>query len=437
MFIYNILAIILVGISHLFLYFYLIRYNRISNGMTIVLSILFTCLLGFVVFTTGYPEFNFILLFFFLLCLGLMQVNLTFTQNLFFTLASMVSITLVKIILMEIGMMLFMWSPLNLYMWTTSIIHFIVTVVIFMSIILLRKSIQRFAQYIVQSRIYSISFICLIVGSILIIILTSPSSFLLAKMYQQYGHIGYIAAIILFFILLFIALISSHLAKQKLIEEQQARLDQELLDYVEKLEVMHDELASFRHDYMNVLLTLDQAVRTKNVNQIEQIYHDVIAPTSKVINHKELDIVKLSHIDIPEVKSLLSVKLIDAQQQKIDVMIDIPAPITTISLPIVTFIRIISILIDNGIEAAVQSRDKTLQLAFFEIEKTQYFIVCNSTDQQTIDLEKIYLKRYSSKNNHRGYGLYALKQMMDKTANVTLETSFTHPLFTQTMIIQK
>src|SRR5690606_8102134 len=129
---------------------------------------------------------NFILLFFFLLCLGLMQVNLTFTQNLFFTLASMVSITLVKIILMEIGMMLFMWSPLNLYMWTTSIIHFIVTVVIFMSIILLRKSIQRFAQYIVQSRIYSISFICLIVGSILIIILTSPSSFLLAKMYQQY-----------------------------------------------------------------------------------------------------------------------------------------------------------------------------------------------------------------------------------------------------------
>lgn len=437
MFIYNILAVILVGIGHLFLYFYLIRYNRMSYVLTVVLGILFTCLVLFVVTTTGYPEFNFILFFFFLLSLGLMQANLSFMQNLYFTLASMVSITLVKIILMELSMMVFMWSPLNLYIWTASVIHFIVTVFIFISIILLRKSIQRFAQYIVQSRIYLISYGCLIVGGILLIVLTSPSTLFLAKMYQQYGHIGYIAAIILFFILLFITLISSHLAKQKLIEEQQDRLDQELLDYVEKLEVMHDELASFRHDYINVLLSLDQAVRSKNVNQIEQIYYDVIAPTSKVINHKELDIVKLSHIHIPEVKSLLSVKLIDAQQQKIDVMIDIPAPITTISLPIVTFIRIISILIDNGIEAAAQSHNKILQLAFFEIEKTQYFIVRNSTNQQMIDLEKIYTKRYSSKSKHRGYGLFALKQMIDKAGNVTLETSFTHPLFTQTIIIQR
>lgn len=50
---------------------------------------------------------------------------------------------------------------------------------------------------------------------------------------------------------------------------------------MEKLEDMHDELASFRHDYMNVLLSLEEGIRTKNVKEIEQVYYDVIAPTLK------------------------------------------------------------------------------------------------------------------------------------------------------------
>lgn len=425
------------GISHVLLYFQLIRYNRLSYTMVITLSIVFTILLGIVVTITGYPEFNIIMFLLFLLSLGLMQAELTFLQNLYFTLASMVSITLVKIVLMELGMALFMWSPLNLYIWTTSVIHLIVSTVIISSIVLLRKPIQQFAQYIVQSRLYYISFAVFVVGLIVILILTMPSSLLLATLYQQYGQVGYTIAFILFFILLLMVLIGSHLTKERLLEEQQDRLDKELLDYVEKLEIMHDELASFRHDYVNVLLTLDEGVRTKDIAQIEQIYNEVIAPTSKLINNRELDIIKLSHIHIPEVKSLLSVKLIDAQRQNIQLMIDIPQPIEKISMSMVDFIRIISILIDNGLEEAVRSKDKIVQLAFFEMEEKQYFIVRNSSDQRVIDLENIYRKRYSSKSEARGYGLYALRQIVDKTSNASLETSFKDSFFTQTIIIKK
>lgn len=425
------------GISHVLLYFQLIRYNRLSYTMVIALSIVFTILLGIVVTITGYPEFNIIMFLLFLLSLGLMQAELTFLQNLYFTLASMVSITLVKMVLMELGMALFMWSPLNLYIWTTSVIHLIVSTVIISSIVLLRKPIRRFAQYIAQSRLYYISFAVLVVGLIVILILTMPSSLLLATLYQQYGQVGYMIAFILFFILLLMVLIGSHLTKERLLEEQQDRLDNELLDYVERLEIMHDELASFRHDYVNVLLTLDEGVRTKDIAQIEQIYNEVIAPTSKLINNRELDIIKLSHIHIPEVKSLLSVKLIDAQRQNIQVMIDIPQPIEEISMSKVDFIRMISILVDNGLEEAVRSKDKIVQLAFFEMEDKQYFIVRNSSEQKVIDLEKIYEKRYSSKAETRGYGLYALKQLVDKTSNASLETSFKDSFFTQTIIVKK
>src|SRR5699024_3903543 len=122
-------------------------------------------------------------------------------------------------------------------------------------------------------------------------------------------------------------------------------LDKELLDYVEKLELLHDELANFRHDYVNLLLTLDEGVRKKNIAQIERTYYDVIAPTSELINNRDLEIVKLANIEITEIKSLLSVKVFEAEQQGVDVTLDIPLSVGQIPLPLVNFIRIISILV--------------------------------------------------------------------------------------------
>lgn len=437
MYVYDMIAIVLIGISHVSLYIRLIRYHQLSYTMVIALSIIFTILLGVVVTVTGYPEFNTIMLLLFLLSLGLMKNKLTFMQNLYFALVSMVSITFAKMVLMELGFKLFMWSPLNLYLWTGSVIHLIVSIVILMSIMAWRNRIQKLAQYIVDSRLYYVSYVLFVVGLIVELILTLPSTHLLATLHQQYGQESYIAAFILFFMLLLIALIGSHLAKEKLVEEQQERLDKERLDYVEKLELTHVELASFRHDYVNILLALDAGVRTKDLKQIEQVYYDVIAPTSKLINNRELDIVKFSYITVPEVKSVLSVKVISAQQQQVQVMVDIPKTIEAVAMPVVDFIRAISILLDNAIEEAVRSKEKELQIAFFEMEKHQYFIVQNSCQQEAIDLKRLYEKRYSNKEGKRGYGLFSLKRLIDKTNHATLETTFTAPYFTQTLILKK
>lgn len=437
MILYDILSIILIGISHVVFYFQLIRYRQLSYPMKIIISIIFTILLGIVVTMTGYPEFNVIMYLIFLLSLGLMQSKLSFTHNLYFTLASMVSITLIKVTLVELGMHFLLWSPFNLYIWSASMIHFIVSLIILSCIVLLRKPIQQFASFVIEGYMYYISFILLVFGLFLVLILTNPTSSFLANLHQQYSRVGYTAVFVLFFILLLIVLIGFHLTKDRLIEEQQEELDRALLDYVNKLEVMHDELANFRHDYINLLLTLDEGIRKEDINQVKQIYHDVIAPTSELISHHELDIIKLSHVYIHEIKSVLSAKVIDAQQKSLHVMIDIPKPIEKIAMPMVNFIRIISILIDNAVEEAIKTEEKSLQIAFFEQEDKQYFIIRNSTRQEKINLEQIYQKDYSSKEMHDGYGLYSLKHIIDKATNVTLETSLNDFLFTQTVTIKR
>ncbi|WP_242309573.1 GHKL domain-containing protein [Bacillus cereus group sp. BfR-BA-01331] len=436
MYIYDLFAILLTSMSHTFLYIQLIRYNRLSVRMLITLSAVFIILLAIVVTVTRYPELNSTIVLF-LISLGLMQNELKFKHNLYFALVSMVIITLVKMLLFDLGMKIFMLTPFNLYSWTGSIIHLIVSTLTFIGIVLARKRIQSIAQYIVGSPLYYITYILLIVGFIIELILTRPSTDFLAKLNQQYGELSYISAIVLFFILLLIVLLSSHLAKEKLVEEHEKRLDKELLDYVEKLESMHDELASFRHDYINVLLALEAGIRTKNVNEIAQVYYGVITPTLKLINDHELDIAKLSRINIPEVRSVLRAKVGTAQQQQIKVMLDIPEKIESVSMTIISFIRIISVLVDNAIEEAVHSEEKILQIAFFEMDSQQYFIVRNSSKSEAIDLQKIYEKNHSSKAGSRGYGLFSLKRIMNKTNNATLETTYVSPYFTQTLILKE
>ncbi|WP_144506336.1 GHKL domain-containing protein [Bacillus mycoides] len=436
MYIYDLFAMLFTSMSHTFLYIQLIRYNRLSFKMLAALSAVFIILLAIVVTVTRYPELNSTIVLF-LISLGLMQNELKFKHNLYFALVSMVIITLVKMLLLYLGMKLFMLTPFNLYLWTGSVIHLIVSTLTFIGILLARKRIQKIAQYIVGSPLYYVTYILLIIGFITELILTRPSTEFLAKLNQQYSELSYISAIIVFLLLVIIVLISSHLSKEKLQEEHEKRLDKELLDYVEKLEDMHDELASFRHDYMNVLLSLEEGIRTKNVKEIEQVYYDVIAPTLKTINDHELDIAKLSRAHIPEVRSVLRAKVGTAQHQQIKVMLDIPENIERVSMTIISFIRIISVLVDNAIEEAMHSEEKILQIAFFEMDSRQYFIVRNSSKSEAIDLQKIYEKNHSSKEGARGYGLFSLKRIMNKTNNATLETTYVSPYFTQTFILKE
>jgi len=438
MFVYDIFAFILISACHTLLYLQLIDY-KLSWKLITALSICFTILLIIIVTFTGYPEMNSIVVIIFLLALGLMKQKqgLTFALSLYSALFSLVSITLTKTVLLNISYKFIMMSPINLYIWTGSLLNFISTSMIFLAIIIWQKQILKVSKFIVQSSLYYVIYFLLIIGMFILLILTVPSTNFLQQLNASYGEIGIILSFILFLVLLIVFLISSHLAKEQLIEEQQQKLDHELLNYVEKLEVLHDELASFRHDYINLLLSLDDGIRTKNMTQIEQVYRDTIAPTSQSINDKEFELVKLSRITIPEVKSVISVKVITAQQHNIAVLIDIPEKIDTIAMPLVKFIRMISIILDNAIEEAAKSDKRSIQIAFFEVDDTQRFIVQNSSSHKQLDLQKIYEKQYSDKGERRGYGLFSLKRMIDKAPNAMLETAFSYPIFTQIIALKK
>lgn len=166
--------------------------------MLIALSTVFIILLAIVVTVTRYPELNSTIVLF-LISLGLMQNELKFKHNLYFALVSMVIITLVKMLLLDLGMKIFMLTPFNLYLWTGSIIHLIVSILTFYRYFSSAKKNSKIAQYIVSSPLYYVTYILLMIGFIIELILTQPSTEFLAKINQQYSEVSYNSAIIIFY----------------------------------------------------------------------------------------------------------------------------------------------------------------------------------------------------------------------------------------------
>ncbi|WP_140169273.1 GHKL domain-containing protein, partial [Bacillus sp. S1-R1J2-FB] len=96
-----------------------------------------------------------------------------------------------------------------------------------------------------------------------------------------------------------------------------------------------------------------------------------------------------------------------------------------------------TVLVANVNEEEVCSEEKILQIEFFEMDSRQYFIVLNSSKGEAIDLQKIYEKNHSNTEGARGYGLFSLQRIINKTNNSTLETTYVSPYFTQTFILNE
>lgn len=434
---YDIAAMALIGIGHLYLFSLLIDYKKFSLGYVLVIGVLLTFFVGISITLTGLVELNVVLLSLFLVLIGLMNKKLKPLTVIYFALCSMVLFTVIKNGLFSLVRGLYIESPFNYYSWTDSALHFWTLVVLVLAMYIARKKIEQIGRYMVASRWYIPSFILAIVCTLLLLVINYPTISLLAQINALYSKQIYSIILLLSVLLMLIVTISVYMSKERLIEEHEMMLQSQLIDYVNKLELMHDDLATFRHDYMNLLLSLEEGIRTKNIEQIEQIYDNTIAPTTAIINDQQLELVKLSRVKIPEIKSVLSVKIVTAQHKQLQVSVDIPHDIRHVYIPTNDFIRMISILIDNATEEASKSTNKLIQIALFETDpETQYCVVKNSTDAEALDLQSMYNKSYSTKGEQRGYGLFSIKRLLGQHANMTLSTSLESQMFTQTVLLK-
>lgn len=291
-------------------------------------------------------------------------------------------------------------------------------------------------QLFLESTFFRSNFIILLV--LLLLFFDSSSASKLAVLKYSTHPFIFLGLIALGFVYIFFTTVYDFSRKKRKIEEDSKN---QLLTYVKEVEQLYDEVASFRHDYINILFSLKMAITSKDIDQVEKIFNDTVAPTEKIINTRSYEITKLNRISPVELKSLLYIKINLARSKNIDVILDIPAIIKSIFLDNLVLMRLVSILLDNAIENAEISSMKEITISIFENNTTQYINISNSVEYSESNIEKIFEKNYSTKeqvtNKEHGLGLFYLKKVIDSSENLFLETKIIGHMFYQSLQINK
>lgn len=210
---------------------------------------------------------------------------------------------------------------------------------------------------------------------------------------------------------------------------------EKLTEYTNNIEVLDQDIRAFKHDFVNILSCIRGYLDTDNFSELKSFFFNKILPINDDLNKDSLKLHLLSNIKTPELKGLISSKVLKAKSEGIDIFIDIAEPIEDIKMDTIDLCRVLGILLDNAIEAAVLCANPVLKLGVIKKQKSISFIVINSFEGETPKIHEIYIRGFSTKGIGRGIGLANLKSILSNYYNTILDTSIEDNLFIQNIEI--
>ena len=244
-----------------------------------------------------------------------------------------------------------------------------------------------------------------------------------------YNNALHISGYLLVMCCLLLAMRRSYLEQIQTESKQKAM--QDLQDYTRNLEAMYNGLRSFKHDYVNILLSLSGYIEDGDMDRLKDFFESKIFPTKNLITGGDYKLNQLSNIGVLEIKSLLSAKMIYAHESGIDITIDIPDKVESFLIDTVDLARILGIFLDNAIEATLETEQPQIGLNIIQNKTGVSIIISNRFRDNGLMLHKLKQKGFSTKIGHQGIGLGNAQKIISSYDNVLLETTMKCDYFTQ------
>ncbi len=216
--------------------------------------------------------------------------------------------------------------------------------------------------------------------------------------------------------------------------------------HIERIEKKHLEIYSniiekslentkkYKHDFNNILKTIEGYLQTEDIQGLKEYFYKQILKNYK-INHNNM--YHLANINDIPVKGLLSIKISEIIYNGIYFNLNILNEIEDFVIKQIDICRILGILIDNAIEASLESNDKTINLGIINDVNEIYIIISNSYKEKP-KLHKLFEDGYSNKVDHSGLGLSIVKEFQEKKyKNIDLNTFIEDHLFHIELIIKR
>ncbi len=210
--------------------------------------------------------------------------------------------------------------------------------------------------------------------------------------------------------------------------------NQQLQDYLVNIEQQYTELRRFKHDYQNILLSLESFAEKGDQQQFKAYYQELLAQRPIQSEIQGAVIAQLDYLKNDPIRGLVIQKFLAAKQAGVTLKFEMTEPIELATANLLTVIRIIGILLDNAIEQAVQETDQLVSCAFLQSDGL-IEITIENTASQVKNLQAFSELGYSTKGAGRGTGLANVQDLIAKQTNLFLETQIENRKLRQTFMI--
>lgn len=195
-----------------------------------------------------------------------------------------------------------------------------------------------------------------------------------------------------------------------------------------------DSLRTFKHDYGNLLQTMHGYIYTKDMEGLTEYFEQVLAE-SKIIT--ALDVLNPELFDNPSLYGLITAKFEYARKNRVTMNLEMYTKLNNLDIKSYDFTRILGILLDNAIEAAIGSEKKLVNFYVTERNNKVTIELSNTFSNTGLKIEDMDKKGVSSKGENRGLGLYKVKDILDRYPKIIRERKMTNDIFLQKLIIDK
>ncbi|EAF2801620.1 GHKL domain-containing protein [Listeria monocytogenes] len=195
-----------------------------------------------------------------------------------------------------------------------------------------------------------------------------------------------------------------------------------------------DNASSFKHDFKGLLLSLTTYIEQRKTTEALELLASITDYSNELLNDDSFGTV--SHIQPIPIQSVLVEKIKKMNTLKINFSLDISKGTYISSISSLDFIRCLDIIINNAIEASQRADNPQMKINIYKSDSAITLTVKNNyASSATINLAQINKRKFTSKTNHQGLGLYNLGKITHKYTNVSHSISIQNNLFVLTLVI--
>ncbi|MCI9281592.1 MAG: GHKL domain-containing protein [Bacilli bacterium] len=208
--------------------------------------------------------------------------------------------------------------------------------------------------------------------------------------------------------------------------------------YNKTLTLLHDNMRGFKHDFHNIVQGLGGYIDRGDLEGLQKYYKQLLQDCNRVNN---LTALSPTVINNPAIYNVMAAKYHRADESGIQINLGIFMDLNDLEhhIKIYEFTRILGILMDNAIEAAIECPSKVIHVTFRKEDTRHRFlmVVENTYLHKDIDTEKIFEKSFStkSKKTNSGLGLWEVRQILKRNNNLNLFTAKDSEFFRQQLEI--